>query len=107
MSERKLKLNTNTTNRLLVGTASEMSNLVGMWAFKIKERKIASKVFITGKADNKYFIVQAISPWTGCPNVAKLMSLEELREWAIIPTKEIADLVLDDYCKHDEWRFEF
>jgi len=88
-----------------IATASEMSNLVGMWAFLVKNDQIKVIVFVTGKADNKYFICQVVSPLTGEPNVAKLMTLDELREWVIIPTQSVADYILDNYYKDHKWNF--
>lgn len=89
----------------VIGTASEMSNLVGMFAFLVKENKIEARIFIAGKADNTYFICQVISPLTGEPNVAKLMTLEELKNWAIIPNQDLANEILSDYFKNG-WRYE-
>ena len=88
----------------VIGTASEMSNLVGMYAFLIEEDKIKARIFITGKADNTYFICQVISPLTGEPNIAKLMTLEQLKNWVIITKRDLANEVLDDYFKNG-WRY--
>ena len=88
----------------VIGTASEMSNLVGMYAFLIEEDKIKARIFITGKADNTYFICQVISPLTGEPNIAKLMTLEQLKNWIIITKRDLANEVLDDYFKNG-WRY--
>ena len=84
----------------VIGTSSEMSNLVGMYAFLIEEGKIKAKIFITGKADNTYFICQVISPLTGEPNIAKLMTLDQLKNWVIIPNLELANEILADYYKN-------
>ena len=84
----------------LIGTASEMSNLVGMYAFLIEEDKIKARIFIIGKADNTYFICQVISPLTGEPNIAKLMTLEQLKNWIIIPKQDLANKILADYFKN-------
>jgi len=90
----------------IVATASEMSNLVGMYAFKLTEdRKIESQFFIKGKASNKYFIVQSISALDGAPNVAKLITLKQLVLCVIVPTKQLADEILDDYYKNHVWRY--
>ncbi len=88
----------------VIGTASEMSNLVGMYAFLIEEDKIKSRIFITGKADNAYFICQVISPLTGEPNIAKLLKLEQLKDWIIIPKQDLANEILADYYKNG-WRY--
>jgi hypothetical protein len=86
-------------------TASEMSNLVGMYAFLIKEEKIRARVFIRGKANNTYFICQVISAMTGEPNIAKLMTAQELVEWVIIPTQDLANSIYNDYCDSGRWRY--
>ncbi len=88
----------------VIGTASEMSNLVGMYAFLIEEEKIKARIFITGKADNTYFICQVISPLTGEPNIAKLMTLDQLKNWVIIPKQDLANEILADYYKNG-WRY--
>ena len=87
-----------------IGTASEMSNLVGMYAFLVIEDKIKAIVFVAGKADNRYFICQAVSPLTGEPNVAKLMTIDQLKDWVILPNAVDAQNVLDDYHKNG-WRY--
>lgn len=89
----------------IIATASEMSNLVGMCAFLIKEEKVITRLFIAGKADNKYFICQVISPWDGYPNVAKLMTIDQLVEFVIIPTQELAIDLFKDYCDAGRWRW--
>lgn len=94
-------------NFKVIGTASEMSNLVGMYAYFMKNDKIAAKIQIIGKADNKYFICQIISPFNGVGNVAKLMTLDELKEWLIIPNENVESFVYNDYCETKEFRFKF
>lgn len=89
----------------VVASASEMSNLVGMFAFLIKDEKIQAKVYIVGKADNTHFIAQIISPLTGEPNIAKLMTIEQLKEWIILPNAEIANEMLEDYHRQGRWRY--
>ena len=84
----------------VIGTASEMSNLVGMYAFLIEDHKIKAKVFITGKAYNTFFICQAFSAITGEANVAKLLTLEQLKDWVIIPTKDLANEIIKEYAKN-------
>ena len=88
----------------VIKTASEMSNLVGMYAFLIEDDKIKARIFIIGKADNTYFICQVISPLTGELNIAKLMTLEQLKNWIIIPKQDLANEILDDYFKNG-WRY--
>jgi hypothetical protein len=93
------------TDIKIIGTASEMSNLVGMYAVLLdSEDVIIAKIFITGKADNRYFICQVISPFDGTGNVCKLMTLEQLKDWYIIPTKEVFAEILNDYLKNG-WRY--
>lgn len=89
--------------KIIVGN-SEMSNLVGMFAFFIKEEKVKARIFIIGKADNSHFICQFISPFTGEPNVAKLLTIDELKDWVIIPSQELADEIFRDYCQNG-WRY--
>ncbi len=88
----------------IIGTASEMSNLVGMYAFMLEDNKIKARIYITGKADNRYFICQVISPLSGDLNIAKLMTLDQLKDWIIIPNQELANEILADYFKNG-WRY--
>jgi len=88
----------------VIGTASEMSNLVGMYAFLIEEDIIKATIFITGKADNTYFICQVISPATGEPTIARLMTLGQLKDWVIIPKLDLLIEILTDYYKNG-WRY--
>jgi len=88
----------------IIATASEMSNLVGMYAFRVEDGVIKRRYFIAGKANNEYFIVQAVNAMTGEPNVAKLWTIKELSELYIIPTREIADEIMEDYRKNG-WRY--
>ena len=89
----------------IIGTSSEMSNLVGMYAFLIQEHKIEAKIHIIGKADNTYFICQVISSLTGKPNIAKLLTLDQLKKWIIVPELILANEILDDYYKEGYWRY--
>lgn len=41
---------------------------------------------------------------TGEPNVAKLMTLDEISGWIIIPTQKIANDLIYDYEKNG-WRY--
>jgi hypothetical protein len=85
-----------------------MSNLVGMWAIIWdNEGKLKAKAFIQGKADEKYFIVQAINALTGEPNVAKLMTIEQMIDWTFLPNLEVAQFVFDDYYDNQVNRFTF
>jgi len=89
-----------------MNTASEMSNLVGMYAISLSEDGyVKHKLYIMGKANNNYFICQFLSAIDGEPNVAKLMTVEDLLEYYILPTIEIANMCLADYYKHDKWRW--
>ena len=79
-----------------------------MWALVWdNEDKLKAKVFIQGKADEKYFIVQAINSLTGEPNVAKLMTIEQMIDWTFLPSLEIAHMVMDDYFDRQVNRFTF
>jgi len=90
----------------IIASASEMSNLVGMFAFKIdKDYKLTGQFYIAGKASNEYFIVQSISPLDGCPSVAKLVTLEQLKKCIIIPNKKLANRLLEDYFKDQVWKY--
>ncbi len=89
---------------------SLMSNLVGMYALIWHEDdndKLKAKAFIYGKADETYYIVQAINAMTGVPNVSKLMTIEQIKDWTFIPNQEILNDILDDYDKHKKNRFNF
>jgi hypothetical protein len=83
-----------------------MSNLVGMWAHIWKGDILWRRVFIQGKADNGYYIVQFINALTGAPNVARIVNISEMTDWQILPTIEIADEVYEDYGKHKTNRYE-
>ena len=91
-------------NKSIIATASEMSNLVGMIGFLVIENKIQARILINGKADNKYFICQVVSPLDGQPNVAKLMTLDELKDWVIIPGLDLANDIYSDDLKIG-WRY--
>lgn len=90
----------------VIGTASEMSNLVGMYAFVLEGKQIKKYIYICGKADNNHFICQAISPLTSQPNMAKLKTIEQMKEWIILPDAYIANYMYDIYTKVKEWNFE-
>ena len=90
----------------VIKTASEMSNLVGMYAFLVVKKKIEARIYIAGKADNKYFICQFISPLTGAANTSTLMTLEELKDWHIMLDKKLADDLYEIYNNSGNvWRF--
>jgi hypothetical protein len=90
----------------VIATASEMSNLVGMYGFLVVEKKIVERVFIKGKASNEYFISQQISPLTGEPNVAHLATLKELSRYNFAPTQDLANEMLEDYYNSSNtWRY--
>ena len=94
------------TYKKLTATTSEMSNLVGMYAYFIdKNDKKKATIFIKGKADNKYFICQFVSV-LGDPNIAKLMTLDELKDWVIIPNVEIANETIEEYVKNGWGRYK-
>lgn len=82
----------------------ENTNLVGMYAFLIKDKTLLSRVYVLGKADDTHYICQFISPLTGEYNIANILSVEELKYWQIIPTLELANEVLQDYYKNG-WRY--
>lgn len=90
-------------------TQSTMSNLVGMWAAIWNGDELKNKVFICGKADEKYYIVQVLGALTGQPNIAKLVTVEQMKEenWDFFPTKEIAQEVLGDYMDKGIRRYKF
>ena len=88
----------------VIGTASEMSNLVGMYAVNVVNEKIHHMVKVIGKADNQYFICQFISPLTGEPNVSKLITLDQLKDWYVIHTYELFSQITKDSYKYG-WRY--
>ena len=55
-------------------------------------------------ADNNYFICQVISPLTGQLNIAKLMTIDQLKDWIIIPTKDLVNEISNDYYNNG-WRY--
>lgn len=86
-----------------------MSNLVGMWAFiwsDDEQTKLHRTVFIYGKADEKHYIVQAINALTGEPNVAKLKTIEDMKDWTFVPTVELVKELRADLEKHKENRYK-
>lgn len=89
-----------TKNIKILNTSSEMSNLIGMYAFLFIDGKIKSKILIIGKANNTYYICQFISAISSDLNIAKLFTIEELKNWIIIPNQKIANEVLEDYYKN-------
>ncbi len=90
-------------------TQSTMSNLVGMWAAIWKGDELQNKVYIYGKADEKHYIVQVLSALTGFPNIAKLVTVEQMKDqnWDFFPTKEIAEEVLREYYEKNVRRYKF
>ena len=91
-------------NKLIVPTGT-MSNLVGMWANIWDKDTLLRHVFIQGKADDGYYIVQFINAITGDLNVARIVHISEMLDWQLLPTKEIAEDVLIDYNHHRTNRF--
>ena len=87
-----------------IGAVAEMSNLVGKYAFLVIEDKIEAIVFVAGMEDDRYFICQAVSPLTLEPNVSKLMTIDQLKDWVILPNAFDAQNALDDYHKNG-WRY--
>lgn len=90
----------------------EKYNLIGMYAIVFLEEQYKGKtytVFITGQATDDTFIVQVVSPLTGQPNVARLVNIKDMKDWLILPTREIADEVLEDWRKSDckNFRYQF
>ena len=85
---------------------AKMSNLVNMYAFVWEGDNIINRVFIYGKADESHFLVQAISAIDGTPNICKLKTIEEMKDWIFYPTKELADFCYEDWCKHKINRFK-
>lgn len=88
-----------TTTKHIVATG-KMSNLVGMWAFIWQDNKIKNRVFVFGKANDDYYIIQAISALTGEPNVCKLIQLKDMINWTFYHTKEIADEAYEYWCEN-------
>lgn len=93
------KSNTPTTKQIT--PIGKMSNLVGMWALIIDENeKLKSTVFIYGKAEDEIYIVQAVGALDGVPNIAKLIHVSKMMDWIFLPSREIADDVINDYRKN-------
>ena len=90
----------------IVATASEMSNLVGMYGVLIVENKIGERILVIGKADSEHFIIQYISMLDGSFNVAELVTIKELRRWIFIPNLELFNEMLTDYFDNQNtWRY--
>jgi hypothetical protein len=88
-----------------IGKAAKMSNLVGMYAFLVKEDKIEAVVFVAGKEGDNHFICQLVDPLTFEPNVAKLMTIDQLKDWVILPNAVDAQNALYDYRENGWWRY--
>ena len=82
---------------------NQNSDLVGMYAFYVVNKKIVAKIYIHTKLNEKLYVCQAIDG-LGNPNVARLLSLQELSNWYIILTKELAEEMLEDY-RRNGWRY--
>lgn len=92
------------TKQLVV--TGKMSNLVGMWAHIWQNDEVLfRRVFIQGKADDNYYIVQFLNVLTGEPNVARIVNISQMVDWQILPSKEVADEVYNDYVKHKTNRY--
>lgn len=95
------------TTRKVVKATGKMSNLVGMYGLILdKNDRIKQFVFISGKAEDKIYIVQVVSLLIGAPNVAKLCHVSKIMKWILLPTREIADEVLEDMRKNKVLRYK-
>ena len=77
-----------------ISTQSEMSNLVGMWIITLHGGdNIHMIYYVNGKADKDHYIVQLVSPLTGEPNIAILITIKQLigSQHIIIPNRETLD----------------
>lgn len=83
-----------------------MSNLVGMYAIIWNDEKYKNVLFILGKADDQYYIVQGISVMTGEPNVCRLVKIEDMAGWTFYPNRAIIDDCLRDFDRHGVNRFK-
>lgn len=94
----------------VISTGSTMSNLVGMWAVvwtdDIAQERIKCTVFIYGKADEKYFLVQAINSINGEPNIAHLRTIEQMKYWTFLPTEQHVTLLKNDIARHAMNRYK-
>ena len=81
-----------------------MSNLVEKYAFLIIEDKIEAIVFVAGMEGDRHFICQLVDPLTLEPNVSKLMTIDQLKDWVILPNAFDAQNALDDYHENG-WRY--
>lgn len=84
----------------------KIPNLIGMYALLVKDNEISITIKIIGKADDNYFICQYSSAIDGSLNIARLMSIEELKTWIIVPTADIVNELYTDYYKNG-WRYGF
>ena len=83
---------------------ADLSGLVGMWAVLIVDNEWNQTVFIRSMADDEYYICQSIGALDGQPNVARLLTINDLSEWFIIPSREIYQEILSDYHRNG-WRY--
>ena len=87
-----------------IGEVAEMSNLVGKYAFLVIKDKIKAVVFVAGMEGDSHFICQLVDPLTFAPNVAKLMTIDQLKDWVILPNAVDAQNALDYYYENG-WRY--
>ena len=79
------------------------AKLVGMYAFLVKDYKILAKTYIISNPEKGFYLLQVIDGF-GEPGVARLVPFHELRSWYIIPTKELAEEIAQDYIVNG-WRY--
>lgn len=89
-------------NEKLITTQSEMSNLVGMYAFEIKDQSLSRIFYVTGKADATHFILRAISPLSGDMNYCTLYTIQEMNNMVFYPDEKDIDYRLENLISGDD-----
>ena len=99
----------NKTTKHIVAKGN-MSNLVGMYAVKWHKNsenkdECSFTAYIYGKADDEYFIVQAISALCGSPNACCLKTIEDMKDWTFYPDADTYNFCMEPYWNDEINKF--
>lgn len=73
--------------------------LVGLWArARGHSGKVKYWVFIYGQVDSEHYLVQAVAPLTGEPNVIRIVPLKQMLGWTFYADPELL---------HEEAEYEY